>query len=1257
LNYTIEQGDNSGWATDTWYHILVSREGNNWTLYRNGQVLKIVYNTQTTNYSSGTRYLTLGKRQWNSGVFYFFDGYIDEVRISNDIARESVNFTPPTVEYGPSDATWPYNELLLHMNGTDGSTTFIDSSDNGFTVVANGDAQIDTDQSKFNGSSGLFDGTGDYLSITDDPALALGSGDFTIDLWARFSSSAGVEVFASKSTASRSWRFYYQSSVIGFEYSTNGIGYTANVTKSWSPSLNVWYHIAITYDGTDLKFYIDGVWIGSGAISGAIFDNAGVPVQVGSESINSFYFHGWLAEFRMLVGYADWDGSFTPQTSPYETDANTSLLLHFEGDDSSPLIEDSSEFSNRIPFLNGNTKIVKSVASPIADSCAYFDGSGDYIDVRPCISMAAVFNTDFAYDFWFRTKNPSAAQSIVYDGSTGYLYIEMTASGKIRFRTYTYDNGYQTTDIQATTTILVDTWYHVAAVRESGIHKIYIDGILEVTDPTPHIGVIYQQLYNQHFLIGTGSAYMNGYLSELRFSVGTSRWTSNFTPESIPYERDENTAVLFHFTGDEGSNFMPDSSFSPPTEYVFGNNSFRPYPYGDAYLSTTDPKFSTACAYLDGTMKLMGAAVVDNEWGAEYRFQGYDFTIDFWVKRSRTSTAENVCGRGDGGSSSSWYIQIDSSGNVNGAFLYNNGSVVTAIGPTPITDTVTWHHIAFVRSGGDLMMFVDGIKGVTEVVNGLSMNEGTTTATMYFAIGSFGNYSSSLFRGYVDEFRMSRYIARWTADFTPLNKPYSENFPKILSLVSDLEIRSPAEIAPASEFSFHYYQKEQLLSEVSQYRMSAENRLLTDEPVHAKSREVGLLSSTQIRSPKTISPPNEFQVRSGKDSSLLSRYSSSWNTRGISLLSSEQVRADREVSLSSSIQARIKTETALTEEIQYKMPIILSLGSPVEYRVGSLVSLRADESMRIMAEVGYKDAYMVRMPIEQSIPNELDYRGFIEIKLSGEYQLRMGGEHLLRSEDQMRGATNHGVLSRYDMDNISGYTIYAINVNTLAQIDLGFTPYVKGITPTLTGIPNSTLPPGTYDIYFQLSGYRWEKWDAPQKYRVTIASGSVLPKLPPVIMWSAPSYTQWPLRASVHWFYEDQLGTLNPYRFLVWTSETWPMDLTESLAYSVPADIPRQYSYMFPQTIPAYVAVAVQSYNSAGNIVTGNFLYLTILVNPYIPLDSPDIQFGYYKTLVVSPSVGIPVEAVRLFSVDVPDGGGSGGYIYEIDTSQYIYVV
>ena len=74
--------------------------------------------------------------------------------------------------------------MLLPMDGTNGSTTFTDSSLNAITVTAVGNAQVSTTQAKYGGASAYFDGSGDYLDTAGTGiATAFGTGDFTIEFW------------------------------------------------------------------------------------------------------------------------------------------------------------------------------------------------------------------------------------------------------------------------------------------------------------------------------------------------------------------------------------------------------------------------------------------------------------------------------------------------------------------------------------------------------------------------------------------------------------------------------------------------------------------------------------------------------------------------------------------------------------------------------------------------------------------------------------------------------------------------------------------------------------------------------------------------------------------------------------------------------------------------------------------------------------------------------------------------------------------
>src|SRR5262245_10600539 len=96
---------------------------------------------------------------------------------------------PPTQTiYDKIDETTPGEIFLCHFEGTDGSTTFVDSSTFPNVITPSGNAQIDNAQFKFGSTSGLFDGSGDYLTVTMRSDFAVGYEDLTVDFWVRFNS-------------------------------------------------------------------------------------------------------------------------------------------------------------------------------------------------------------------------------------------------------------------------------------------------------------------------------------------------------------------------------------------------------------------------------------------------------------------------------------------------------------------------------------------------------------------------------------------------------------------------------------------------------------------------------------------------------------------------------------------------------------------------------------------------------------------------------------------------------------------------------------------------------------------------------------------------------------------------------------------------------------------------------------------------------------------------------------------------------------
>ena len=108
----------SAFATNTWYHIALVRNGSNLQLYQNGTAVGSA--TSVTGSFGVNAAVTIGALGNGS---YSLNGYMDEIRISN-LARYTANFTPSGSAFTNDADTL----LLMHCNGTNGSTTFVDDN-------------------------------------------------------------------------------------------------------------------------------------------------------------------------------------------------------------------------------------------------------------------------------------------------------------------------------------------------------------------------------------------------------------------------------------------------------------------------------------------------------------------------------------------------------------------------------------------------------------------------------------------------------------------------------------------------------------------------------------------------------------------------------------------------------------------------------------------------------------------------------------------------------------------------------------------------------------------------------------------------------------------------------------------------------------------------------------------------------------------------------------------------------------------------
>lgn len=206
----------------------------------------------------------------------------------------------------------PTTSLLLNFNGTNGSTTFTDSSPNGLAVTANGNAQISTAQSKFGGASGLFDGAGDYLSVPASPAFGFGTGDFTIECWAYpLDMTRGVIVDTRPSDVPMPLVLSRSEVGPGKLRWYDG----ATVREQGVFPENAWTHIAWSRSRGVGRLFINGVLLSALPDTADYGSSRGLTVGANA-SPQYENFHGHIDDLRIVKGVGLYTSNFTPPTSP-----------------------------------------------------------------------------------------------------------------------------------------------------------------------------------------------------------------------------------------------------------------------------------------------------------------------------------------------------------------------------------------------------------------------------------------------------------------------------------------------------------------------------------------------------------------------------------------------------------------------------------------------------------------------------------------------------------------------------------------------------------------------------------------------------------------------------------------------------------------------------------------------------------------------------------------------------------------------------
>lgn len=233
----------------------------------------------------------------------------------------------------PGDANYDKVALLLHCDGANLSTVFLDKSSAPKTVAVTGAAKITTAQSKWGGSSLILSGLDSDLSIA---SLLASTDHFCMEAWVRLNATdAGGQyhhpIFGQGGSAGSTDQFfgiYVESAARSLKLAMfRGTGLAGAVDLSGGTIVprEQWVHCALTYDGK-LRGFLDGVKQFEQASSVGWLPTSsnlriGRSLVMGYEQYRSA-FQGCLDDIRITRGIARYTANFTPPITPFAETLN-----------------------------------------------------------------------------------------------------------------------------------------------------------------------------------------------------------------------------------------------------------------------------------------------------------------------------------------------------------------------------------------------------------------------------------------------------------------------------------------------------------------------------------------------------------------------------------------------------------------------------------------------------------------------------------------------------------------------------------------------------------------------------------------------------------------------------------------------------------------------------------------------------------------------------------------------------------------------
>jgi len=630
------------------------------------------------------------------------------------------------------------NALLIHADASNNGNNniFLDSSLNNWTVTRQGFAT--------QGSFSPFSHSGWSLYTPGRPQVTSTinlQGDFTIELW-YYGISWDVQQFIldTRINNNTNQNLVWTTSSVS-PISTNIL----DITSIHTSLLNSWNHLVLTRFDNTIYFYQNGNLLGTGFFAGNIVLGY---LNFFSRWDTTYNATGYMSNFRIVDNACLYPGgiSFTPPISEFQlsSDYNTAILLnnnrYRDATDTYSVLPNAG-FSAIVPISPFNRDTSYSVSS--VGGSIQLNGTSDYLTI-PDNASIELGSSNFTVECWIyaltSASNPANGAAILNKSNSsgfGPFLINFNSATGLLQALFSTDGSSWTTTVTAaagnTYNNLRGGWNHIAVTRSGTTVTLYLNGSSvgtgTVTGSLVDNADTYKIGWNNQV-----STFWPGYISDARIVIGTVVYSGSFTPPSSPLTSIANTAFLI-----KGTN-------ASIIDFTSKNNIIT---VGNTVTSTAQAQFGSTSVFFDGTGDWL------NIPHAPYQMvRSYDFTIECWAYPTGGAGANRgILSKGT--ASTGWSI-IASSSNTWG-FIHTN---TTVTGGVPV-DLNRWYHVALVRSGTTLRLWVNGSLAAEATGVSTDFNQ---VPNLYVGCGRTEDIP---FTGYIDEVRITPGVARYSVAFIP----------------------------------------------------------------------------------------------------------------------------------------------------------------------------------------------------------------------------------------------------------------------------------------------------------------------------------------------------------------------------------------------------------------------------------------------------------------------------------------------------------